>query len=272
LASLQKNGKKTNIFFIFWQNTSSCCKKEYLVKCRVMKDRQAKILQAIVKSFIQTANPVGSKFLQQAFDIPYSPATIRSEMGRLEEEGYIASPHTSAGRIPTEKGFRYLVSHSMEEVQKVRPQMKQEFVAELQKHLIEKRADERMYDIVATLVRLTPNVAFASIPSSKRLFFLGFSNALQQPEFSAEPALTSGIFRVLEDNFREILLDLPVGSQPQVFIGTENLIPEIQSCSLVVARPSGGENFVGILGPMRMDYTRNIAAVETACEFFNLES
>lgn len=236
-----------------------------------MQERKTNILQAIVKSFIQTAMPVGSKFLQETFAIPCSPATIRNEMGQLEEEGFITSPHASAGRIPTEQGFRFFVTHSEKEMKTVRPQIKKEFVSELQKHLQEKQVDEKMYDIVSTLVRLTPNVAFASIPSSKRLFFLGFSNALQQPEFLAEPALTSGIFRVLEDNFREILLDLPVEKKPKVFIGTENIISEIQSCSLVVARPSVGENFVGILGPMRMDYSRNIAAVEAACEFFDYQ-
>ena len=235
-----------------------------------MEERQANILRAIVKSFIQTAAPVGSKFLRETCALPCSPATIRNEMGKLEQEGYLISPHVSAGRIPTERGFRFYVSQSQREIQKIRPKVQKEFLSELQKHLLEKKADERMYDVVATLVRLTPHVAFASIPSSSRLFFLGFSNVLRHPEFSAEPALTSGIFRVLEDNFREILLDLPIEKQPKVFIGQENIIPEIQSCSLIVARPGKEKHFVGILGPMRMDYARNIAALEAACEFFTM--
>lgn len=234
-----------------------------------MQDRKATILQAIVKSFIETATPVGSKFLQETFSISCSSATIRSEMGKLEEEGYLTSPHTSAGRIPTEQGFRFFVSSSEKEITRIRPQVKQEFLSELQRYMLQKKADERMYDIVSVLARLTPNVAFATIPSSDRMFFLGFSNVLQQPEFSAEPEMTSGIFRVLEHGFRKTLSSLPVDSKPQVFIGTENIIPEIQSCSLVVAKPQGMDECVGILGPMRMNYTRNIAAVEAACDFFD---
>lgn len=72
-------------------------------------DRKEAILRAIVEGYVSTHEPVGSKALAQNYDLGVSPATIRNDMAALEEEGLIAQPHTSAGRIPTDKGYRYFV-------------------------------------------------------------------------------------------------------------------------------------------------------------------
>lgn len=236
-----------------------------------MKERSSLILQAIVRSFIETATPVGSHFLQETFRFPFSPATIRSEMGKLEEEGLIASPHTSAGRIPTEKGFRFFVAHCREDLLKSRPEVERVFESRLKQHLQKQRVDQKVYDAVEVLTSMTPNVAFATVPSTDRMFFLGFSNVLRQPEFLSQPEIASGVFRILEDNFQTVLesLEVATAKSAQVFIGSENVIPEIQSCSLIVTRFPAEQRpcFLGILGPMRMDYARNILAVEAAYQF-----
>jgi transcriptional regulator of heat shock response len=236
-----------------------------------MHQRKTSILRAIVKSFISTASPVGSKFLQETFEFSCSPATVRNEMGRLEQEGYLHSPHTSSGRIPTEQGFRFFVAHCQEDVENIRPDVQQEFADNLQHYLKEKKIDEAVYDTVSILTKMTPNVVFATVPSSERMFFMGFSNALLQPEFSSNPEVASGIFRVLESNFYSVLSSLSLGEEPKVFIGSENIIPEIQSCSLISTRFHVGkkEGFLGILGPMRIDYAKSIVAVEIAKEFLN---
>src|SRR6185437_8933181 len=74
-----------------------------------MTDRQAKILQAIVEQYAEVASPVGSSLLAKLFDV--SSATIRSEMAALARAGYIQQPHTSAGRIPTDQGYRFYVNN-----------------------------------------------------------------------------------------------------------------------------------------------------------------
>lgn len=234
-----------------------------------MKDRGSTILQAIVRNFIQTATPVGSEMLRKTFSFPFSSATIRNEMGRLEEEGFLHSPHISAGRIPTEQGFRFFVANCRDDLTEVRPNIEKEFTQKLHQHLQEKRQDEKVYDAISVLTSLSPNVAFGSIPSNEKMFFLGFSNVLQQPEFSQNPAVASGIFKVLEHNFEEVLRSLEVEEEVKIFIGNENVIPEIQSCSLVVTKFDMGKRagFLGILGPMRMDYSKNIVALEVAREF-----
>ncbi|SDK37466.1 heat-inducible transcriptional repressor HrcA [Natronincola ferrireducens] len=79
-----------------------------------LNDRKIKILQAIIRDYIQTAEPVGSRSLSKKYDLGVSPATIRNEMSDLEELGYLTQPHTSAGRIPSDKGYRLYVDNLME--------------------------------------------------------------------------------------------------------------------------------------------------------------
>ena len=75
----------------------------------MLDDRKAAILQAVVEEYIQTAQPVGSSHLSRHTHLAVSSATVRNEMNQLERDGYLAQPHTSAGRVPTDKGYRFFV-------------------------------------------------------------------------------------------------------------------------------------------------------------------
>lgn len=77
----------------------------------MLTERQRMILNAIVDDYIRSAEPVGSRSISKRGDVGYSPATIRNEMADLEEMGFLEQPHTSAGRIPSHKGYRYYVDH-----------------------------------------------------------------------------------------------------------------------------------------------------------------
>lgn len=77
----------------------------------MLDDRKTAILSAVVQEYISTAQPVGSSHIAEAPAIKVSSATVRNEMAQLEHEGYLVQPHTSAGRIPTDKGYRYFVDH-----------------------------------------------------------------------------------------------------------------------------------------------------------------
>jgi len=78
-----------------------------------MENRKDKLLQLIIENYLETADPVGSKFLIESADLELSGATVRNEMRELEEEGFLSHPHTSAGRIPTEKGYGYYIGKIM---------------------------------------------------------------------------------------------------------------------------------------------------------------
>ena len=80
----------------------------------MLTDRQLLILRAIIDDYIQTAQPVGSRTLSKRDDLTFSSATIRNDMADLEDMGLIEKPHTSAGRIPSEVGYRYYVDHLVE--------------------------------------------------------------------------------------------------------------------------------------------------------------
>jgi heat-inducible transcriptional repressor len=89
-----------------------------------LSDRRQKLLQFIIDEYVTTAQPVGSNALVEKYGLPVSSATIRNEMAALEDEGYIAQPHTSAGRVPTDLGYRYYVEALMRE-EKVPPELEQ---------------------------------------------------------------------------------------------------------------------------------------------------
>ena len=80
-----------------------------------LDDRKLKILQTIIRTYLETGEPVGSRTISKDTDLNLSSATIRNEMSDLEEMGYIIQPHTSAGRIPSDKGYRLYVDMLMEE-------------------------------------------------------------------------------------------------------------------------------------------------------------
>lgn len=80
-----------------------------------LDERKIKILDAIIRNYLETGEPVGSRTISKYTDLNLSSATIRNEMSDLEELGYIVQPHTSAGRIPSDKGYRFYVDHLIRE-------------------------------------------------------------------------------------------------------------------------------------------------------------
>lgn len=82
-----------------------------------LRDRQKLILELVIREYIAEATPVGSRTLSENYDLQVSPATVRNEMARLEELGYLTHPHTSAGRVPTDRGYRYFVEQLMGKVE-----------------------------------------------------------------------------------------------------------------------------------------------------------
>lgn len=232
-----------------------------------MKERQQKLLLAIIDNFIQTALPVGSKTIVTEYKLEVSPATVRNEMAKLEEKGLIAQPYTSAGRVPTAKGYRFFVE-SMKVSKKEQDLAKTSFAQQVEQY--QNRLDrQRVYRAVDVLSRVVDNMAFATIPGNDRTIFLGLSNVLRQPEFLAHPEQASQVVEVLEREFVSLVDSLGVERDIKIYIGEENLIEQFSSCSMMVGkyRLDDREGTIGILGPMRMRYSYNKAALEQARDF-----
>jgi heat-inducible transcriptional repressor len=112
-----------------------------------LDERKTKILKAIIKTYLETGEPVGSRTISKYTDLNLSSATIRNEMSDLEELGYIVQPHTSAGRIPSDQGYRFYVDNLMEE--------KDREVSEMKDFVIERT--ERMEQVLKNVVKLLAN-------------------------------------------------------------------------------------------------------------------
>jgi len=225
-------------------------------------DRKYRILKAIVESFITSAEPVGSMYLLEQFNLDVSPATVRNDMAALEKQGFLYQPYTSAGRVPTTQGFRIYVDELMGEAHAKAALTQKEFAVDtISKQVLE----DRIYYSVSLLARTSANVSFATIPHLKKSYYLGLSNILQTPEFTSSME-ASTVIKVLEDQeqFMELLAALPIDDTIKAFIGEENILPEIQSCSFIATTFSSdiGDGVIGILGPKRMNYAFNMAALE----------
>ena len=139
---------------------------------QVLDDRKVKILDAIIRNYLATGEPVGSRTISKYTDLNLSSATIRNEMADLEELGYIVQPHTSAGRIPSDKGYRFYVDHLMKEKDKEVKEMK-EFVIEKTQKM------EQVLKQVAKLLATNTNYAtMISAPAyqNNKVKFIQLSN------------------------------------------------------------------------------------------------
>jgi len=130
-----------------------------------LNERKLRVLQAIIQDFIQTAEPVGSRTLTRKYELGFSPATIRNEMADLEEMGYLTHPHTSAGRIPSEKAYRLYVNELMKK-QELTDAEKQAISSQLFSQFDElDRTIEHAANILSNITKLT---AFAMTPRKEQ--------------------------------------------------------------------------------------------------------
>ena len=127
-----------------------------------LNDREKTILRSIVQQFILTASPVGSRNITKRFDVGVSPATVRNIMSDLEESGFINHPHTSAGRIPTDKGYRYYVDALME-IQKLKNSDKGFIDKNLDQNILE--TDEILKIASKLLSTITKQIACVTYPT-----------------------------------------------------------------------------------------------------------
>lgn len=226
-----------------------------------MTDRQAKILQAIVEQYAEVASPVGSNLLSKAFNV--SSATIRAEMAELERLGYIHQPHTSAGRIPTDKGYRFYVNQLADQKDVVKigeKRVERALTARVGSGGV---PEQTIRNTVDTLVELTSNLGLATI--GDQLYMSGLSNLFGQPEFM-HPGQVQEVARLL-DNLQPWLYEVAPNEPLNVYIGRENPIGRGAGCSLIISRfssPFSDRSYIGVLGPTRQSYRDVMGLVSRA--------
>lgn len=226
-----------------------------------MTERQKQILSAIIEQYAEVAVPVGSSLLARVFGV--SSATIRAEMAELERLGYIAQPHTSAGRVPTDKGYRLYVNGLVDSGETA-PERRAEraLATRVQDGGLPERTIRNAVD---TLVDLTHNLGLATI--GDQLYMSGLSNLFGQPEFIGG-AQVQQVARLL-DNLEPWLREAAPNEPLSVFIGAENPIGRTAGVSLIISRfrsPYSDHSYIGTLGPTRQSYKEVMTLVRHAGE------
>lgn len=256
------------------------------------KERNDKILDLIVQDYIETAEPVGSRTISRRHDLGLSPASIRNVMADLEEDGLIRQPHTSAGRVPTDRGYRYWIDALMEP----------ELLSDSEKaHIDAEMAKARTFEGLAerlskTLAEMTENAAILYVKNLRRvsfvsrvleelieqqmvdqffeeeaeLFLEGASRLLGQPEFQ-DVALMRRLLTAFDDKIElvRVLLKQLRPDGVHVHIGSENEPDGFENVSFVTkdcylgGQPAGG---VAVIGPTRMNYSKIISVVDYAAD------
>ncbi|RJQ35133.1 hypothetical protein C4566_01285 [Candidatus Parcubacteria bacterium] len=212
-----------------------------------MENRNQKLLKEIVDIYIRTAKPVGSKILFEGNKFDVSPATIRSDMFELEQEGYIMQPHTSAGRIPTVLGYQYYLDNMLS--------IKAPSDNERKELALAYKNDIR--DLAKLLVSKTNLAAIVGLAPNS-FYFTGLFNLFSQPEFEDYKMVLSmsqvvdSLEKAMADVYHQI-------DKAQVLLGADN--PFSEDCSVAVT-PLPKNRLIAILGPIRMDYNRILGLLE----------
>lgn len=228
-----------------------------------MTERQKLILAAVIEQYAEVASPVGSTILAKLFQV--SSATIRSEMAELERLGFISQPHTSAGRIPTDKGYRHYVNQITDStLQPNLPEGRGEraLAARVNSGGLPERTIRNTVD---TLVELTHNLGLATI--GDQLYMSGLSNLFGQPEFIRSGQVQE-IAKLL-DNLEPWLREAAPNEPLSVYIGQENPIGKNAGATLIISRfrsPYSDHSYIGVLGPTRQSYRDVMNLVSRAGE------
>jgi len=241
-----------------------------------LSSRRQNVLQALVNEYIESAHPVGSKTLANRYLVNVSSATIRNELMWLEERGYIISPHISAGRVPTNVGYRSFVNslllhpdillmqrrfanrQSLQDILKAAPA----------RGLVTEGPIEQQLLITETLMFLSVYVGCLAVSwmpsSSPAVSHRGLATLMTQPEFR-ETTAALPLIQLLENHGDLVSTLREVHDIPglHIRIGTEHADSQLYAFSMVASRIvlDGVAGVVALFGPTRMDYRKAISAL-----------
>jgi len=224
----------------------------------MLTDRQNDILKTIVQEYSETAIPVSSGLLIKKYSLLFSSATLRSEMVKLEESGYLNQPHISSGRVPSDKGYRYFIDNLI-----VREKTDLNYQKRLELELLKlKTKNARLERTTAKLLSsMSHCFAISGIVDKKEFHDFGMHNLIDDPELAGRENLSKLIMAldVIDENLDSMISGMKDG-ETKIFIGDENPIEAAKNCSMIVSpyqRSDGERGLLAIIGPKRMKYEKN---------------
>jgi heat-inducible transcriptional repressor len=227
-----------------------------------LSSRQQELLAAIVEQYAELASPVGSITFARLFDV--SPATIRAEMARLEKLGLIYQPHTSAGRVPTDKGYRYYVNTIGLDF--ISDDLTRPLTLRAER-AIDRRVEhagepaQAIRSAVNSLSEITKNIGIGTMGPS--IYTRGLEQLFDQPEFSEGQGMRAVGYLI--DHLDHWLREAAPTEPLSVFIGKENPIGSNSNCTLVISRfrsPYSDVSHIGVLGSTRQNYRQVMNLVQ----------
>lgn len=255
--STPRTKKSSNALLLFWHSWVLTANFVFNIINKGMNitERQKTILESLVEGYIQSAHPISSQWLSErslreeeaGFD--FSPATIRNELLALTERGYLEQPHVSAGRVPTDRGYRFVVDEIMEELKE----------RELADPPSPSYGEASHFALLEQLTESSSALVLGYVPGSRRIVQEGWERLLREPEFGERDSLWN-LTKFVEDVEKRMAGFLPAKAM-EVYIGKENPFSEVKDFTVIVRRygvDSGEGSLVAMVGPRRMEYGKNI--------------
>lgn len=227
------------------------------------QQRRDRILGIVVDKYIKTVTPVSSGFIAENYRLDLSSATIRNILAELEDTGYLTHPHTSAGRVPTQQGYRYYVDNLMHEIQLLEEEKKR-IQAEYKKGVRELEfLMEKTSEVLSEVTHYTSIISFEGL--GRKMICRGTDYVVSYPDASDLQQIQN-ILRVLEAKEQILgLINRDLKNKIQIYIGHELACAGIDSCSLAVSpfeEKNGLKGRLAVLGPTRMDYEKVVSTLE----------
>lgn len=238
-----------------------------------LTDRQSKILELIIREYVKSASPVSSKSLEESGGFALSSATLRAEMNELERLGYLEQPHTSAGRVPSDKAYRLFVDKIVKQEQPTP-------VERVRRHISTtlRQAGDDPRDInratAQMLSELCNSLVITGIADDEDFFKFGLSTLFNMPEFQEyrRAQQIANMFDQFDEMFATIARSLLSGEPVRIFIGHESPFQRIHDETVIVGRymlPRRLNGSLAVIGPTRMNYERNLGLVQYTVEELN---
>lgn len=236
-----------------------------------LTERQQLILSVLVPEYIDRAIPIGSEFLAAHYGLGIKPATIRNELVELTDKGYLEQPYTSAGRIPTDQGYRFYVDTVLPNSKKKEKDAKRKYNFLNYLESIDGEAFDSL--VIKALHKFSDNLIWSVEEGSEDVAFDGFLNIFQHPEFRDVDAAEQ--FFETFDTMRAKVGDIvtyALRMNQNVFIGEEiDVLPHGDYSSIIssFALTNGSTVWVSFFGPKRMHYRENLELMEWLEEYLN---
>lgn len=222
-----------------------------------ISDRSVTILDKLIRDYIENAIPISSSRLQQALDLDVSSATIRSILHGLDESNFIHQPHTSAGRVPTQKAYRFFVDNLMS----TGIEKESEELIDLERTISNMRIKDSWEALSFLTEQLSQQLSMAIVSATEEgpAFRSVCSRLFQEPEFQ-NPSFTMDFSEVFDIGRLELCRYVTVHkdfNNVRVFIGKENPFSRGSEVAAFTARfqaPRGAVCYLAAFSPMRVDY------------------